>query len=148
MEHPLTLSKFGCTRPWVACSVGVGWSTQTRAGLSFEKSFLVQPWSSISHQRNILALTFYWVSPLLTLNMEFFNPRGWWKTPLTLSNSAGLAFSRVGCLLCWSWMIYTNAFRIELSKKLSCTTLIRYQSPEEYSGLGLSLGDWVSPAFS
>ena len=46
------------------------------------KSLLAQPWSSIGHQRNILASIFHQVSPLLPLNTVLFNPRGWWKTPL------------------------------------------------------------------
>ena len=79
--------------------------------------------------------------PLLPLNMVFFNPKGCWKTPLDFVKFwLYQAFSRVGYLLHWSWVAYTNACRIELCKKLSCTALIRYRSPEEYSGLDLSPG--------
>jgi hypothetical protein len=82
----LTSSKFGCTRPSpvrVACSVGVGRLSQTRAGLRFVKIFSVQPWSGIGHQRNILASTIHRVSPCFLLIWYFLIPEVDGKPPLT-----------------------------------------------------------------
>ena len=95
------------------CSKGVGRFAPMHAGWSFEKSFLIQPLSGISHQKNIVTLTVHRVSPLPRNVVFFFTQR--LLEPLdSVKFWLCQAFSHVDCLLHQSWVICTNSCGIEL----------------------------------
>ena len=82
---------------WI-CLLKGSWVICTNAcRIELWKNFLVL-WFGISHQRNIVALTVHWVSPL-PLHMVFLNPRVCWNPlPCTVLALLGLLPCRLPAL--------------------------------------------------
>ena len=98
------------------------------------------PWSNSGYQRNLLASTFYRVSPSSFSKYGILNSRGWWKISWLCLHLAGLALSYVGCLFFWRCAICTNACWLELINKACLHNPDLDWSLEKYSGLNRSPG--------
>ena len=136
----MTLSNFGCTRPspvWIASLHRSGVICTNVFGIELRKQLsrttLIQyrspeEYSGLDRSPGLPRFLLIWYS----LIPEFS------EIPLTMSNFGCTRPSPVWiALLRRSGVICTNKCGIELRKKLTRTTLIRYQSQEEYSGLDL-----------
>ena len=124
------------------CSIGVDQFAQTCVLLSFKEMFLYIP-ELVLVTKVIFQPWLFMESPTssyygIFLSQRLVKPLGfvkfWMSTPSPLSNA----------LLCWSWSMFRNVCGIEVWKKLSCTSLIRYQSSENILA---SIVYWVSHHF-